>query len=107
MHLRSIKEVRLVTACYFSCAICENKTDINSLSLLAFVTTGCGLKMRKLELDKKILAYYPMPNQELKADLEDSWLNYCKSAFLLGYYKAVEVLILPQSIIEALHKVLT
>jgi hypothetical protein len=34
--------------------------------------------MRKLELEKKILAYYPMPNQELKSVLEECWLKYCK-----------------------------
>ena len=50
-----------------------------SLSWHVFVLTGCGLKMRKLELEKKVLAYFPMPNQELKSVLQESWLKYCKS----------------------------
>jgi hypothetical protein len=36
---------------------------------------GAGLKVRQLRLDKKILAYYPMPNLALKQILRDEWLK--------------------------------
>jgi hypothetical protein len=56
--------------------------------------------MRKLELEKKILAYYPMPNQELKSVLEECWLKYCKFLFLccdqairVCYYVAVCIIV--------------
>ena len=34
--------------------------------------------MRKLELQGKILAYYPMPNLETKFELQSQWLKTCK-----------------------------
>jgi hypothetical protein len=36
---------------------------------------GAGLKVRRLLLDKKALAYYPMPNLALKQILRDEWLK--------------------------------
>jgi Calcium-activated chloride channel len=38
---------------------------------------GCGLKMRKLELEKKVLAYFPMPNLALKTELQETWFKLC------------------------------
>lgn len=33
--------------------------------------------MRKLELEKKVLAYFPMPNLELKTELQETWFKLC------------------------------
>ena len=48
------------------------------LHLFDYLLLGAGLKMRKLELQGNILAYYPMPNLESKSELQNTWLKTCR-----------------------------